>query len=517
MEWMTSREIAKLITDGSTIALTGFGGMGQCDAILKEIRNAYLQSGHPNGLTVFHAAGQSDQTNGIEYIAYEGLIKRVFGGHWGLAPNMRSLIEEERVEAFCLPQGQLTHLFRTMANGLPGHFSPIGLGTFVDPRVDGGKFNGKAKQSKIEPVDLITIQGKEYLFYKQIPIDFVFIRGTFIDESGNLSTDEEPLKLELLSAALAAKAHGGKVIVQAKYRVSNETIHPKKVTIPGYLVDYAVIAENPEEDHRQVPSATYDPKYSGDLRVPIDKISALPLSIRKVIGRRAIQEFKGGSVVNLGIGIPGDVIGPVSAEEEKLDQMTLTIESGVIGGVPIGKNEFGITINADAILDHESQFDYYHGSGVDIAYMGAAEIDQFGNVNVSKFGGRLVGCGGFMDVTQPAKKVVFCTTFTNGGLEIAIQNGELKILREGRNKKFVDQVEQITFSGKVASSNRKKVVFVTERAVFQLDEKGLTLIELAPGIDLEQDIIRQMAFQPNISPNMKRMDRQLFREDHQHA
>lgn len=512
MKIVSPHTIANIITDHSTVALTGFGGMGQCDAILKEIRNRFFQSGHPKGLTIFHAAGQSDRTNGLEYIAYETLISRIIGGHWGLAPKMRALIEENRVEAFCLPQGQLTHLFRTMANGLPGHFSPIGLGTFVDPRWEGGKFNEKAKQSEDHPVQLLSIKGEEYLFYQQVPIDFVLIRATSIDEYGNVSTEEEPLKLELLSAAQSAKANGGTVIVQVKYQVKGGTMHPKNVTIPGYLVDYAVVVEHPEQDHRQVPSSTYDPKYSGDLRVPIGKSEALPLNIRKVIGRRAIQELTKGSVINLGIGIPGDVMGPISAEEGRLEEMIFTVESGVVGGVPVGKNEFGVTINADAILDHASQFDHYHGSGVDISYMGAAEIDSYGNVNVSKFGGRMIGCGGFMDVTQPAKKVVFCTTFTNGGLEVAIQDGNIQVLREGKNPKFVEHVEQITFSGIMASTEQKKVIYVTERAVFQLSPEGLILMEIAPGVDLERDILQQMEFSPILSPNLRPMDAQLFQE-----
>jgi propionate CoA-transferase len=511
MELVLPQDVVKKIKDGSTIAFTGFGGMGQCDAVLKAIRASFLNSGHPRNLTIFHAAGQSDRTNGLEYIALEGLISRIFGGHWGLLPKISSLIENNLVEAYCLPQGQLTHLFRAMANGLSGHFSPIGIGTFVDPRMEGGKFNEKAKQSGYSPVEVVSILNEEYLFYKTIPLDYVLIRGTTIDENGNLSAKEEPLKLEILSAAQAAKAQGGKVIVQAKYLARSGDIHPKNVVIPGYLVDYSVIVENPELDHRQVPSVVYHPKYSGDIRVPVDELPKLPLDIRKIIGRRAVKELTKGSVVNLGIGIPGDIIGAVSAEEGLLNDMILTIESGVVGGVPVGKNEFGITVNADAILDHASQFDYYHGCGVDITFMGAAEVDQGGNVNVSKFGGRMVGCGGFMDVTQPAKKVVFCTTFTNGGLEVNVQDGQLKIIREGKNKKFVTNVEQITFSGSYASKHQKPVFYVTERAVFELSSNGLILTEIAPGIDLERDIYSQMEFEPILSPNLKVMDENLFR------
>ncbi|EPZ45418.1 acyl CoA:acetate/3-ketoacid CoA transferase [Alicyclobacillus acidoterrestris] len=512
MEFIEASEAAAKIEDGSAIALTGFGGMGQCDAVLKSIRDLYLRTGHPQNLSVFHAAGQSDGTNGLEYIAVEGLISKVVGGHWGLLPRMQQLIEQNRVEAYCLPQGQLTHLFRTMANGLPGHFSMIGLGTFVDPNVEGGKFNDKAKASSDNRVEVVHILGSDYLFYKSVPIDYVLIRGTAIDEAGNVSVKEEPLKLEILAAAQAAKAQGGKVIVQVKYVVKHGTIHPKDVAIPGYLVDYAVVAKNPAQDHRQVPSAVYDPRYSGDLVVPDKALPTLPFSVRKLIGRRAVKELTPGAVVNLGIGIPGDVIGPVSAEKGLLEQMVLTIESGVVGGVPAGKNQFGITVNAEAILDHASQFDYYHGCGIDLTFMGAAQIDQYGNVNVSQFGGRKIGCGGFIDVTQPAKKVVFCTTFTNGGLEVAVQDGKLEIVREGRHSKFVCGVEQITFSGKYAAVHGKEVVYVTERAVFVLSEEGLVLTEIAPGVDLQRNILDVMDFAPIVSPDLKVMDEDIFHD-----
>ncbi|GIM45517.1 propionate CoA-transferase [Collibacillus ludicampi] len=509
MKIVKSEDLVRTIPDGCTIAFTGFGGMGQCDRILMDIRRRFLETGHPKNLTIFHAAGQSDRNNGIEYLAEEGLIKRIIGGHWGLAPKIRKMIEDNKIDAYCLPQGQLTHLFRTIANGLPGQISPIGLGTFVDPRIDGGKFNERTK-TKENLVEILTIDDQEYLFYKAISFDYVLIRGTSADENGNITTEEEPLKLEILSAAQAAKACGGKVIVQVKYLAKSGTFHPKEVVIPGYLVDYVVIAENPMEEHRQIPNCVYHPVYSGELRVPVEQATPLPMSVRKIIGRRAVQELTKNAVVNLGIGIPGDVIGPITVEEGLNSDIILTIESGIIGGVPIGSNQFGIAKNAEVILDHGSQFDHYHGAGVDLAFMGAAEVDRFGNVNVSKFGNRSVGCGGFIDVTQPAKKVIFCTTFTTGGLEVEIDRGKIRILQEGKNKKFVSDVNQITFSGKYAAKHDKKVIYVTERAVFQLTLEGLELVEIAPGIDLERDILGQMDFQPKISDHLKLMDPRIF-------
>ncbi|UOF91000.1 acyl CoA:acetate/3-ketoacid CoA transferase [Fodinisporobacter ferrooxydans] len=504
-----AEQLAQEIHDGSTIALVGFGGMGQCDKILKAIGKRFKEEGHPRNLTVFHTAGQSDKSNGIEYIAEEGLISRVIGGHWGLAPKMRKLIEENKVDCYCWPQGQLTHLLRAMANKLPGQISPIGLGTFVDPRIEGGKFNERTKE-KEDLVHLLNIQGNEFLLYSSIPFDYVFIRGTSIDENGNITTEEEPLKLEILSGAQAAKAYGGKVIAQIKYLAKKESFHPKDVVVPGYLIDGAVLVDDPNTEHRQVPSTVFNPIFSGDVRTPTGNFHPIPLDIRKVIGRRAVQELKSPVVVNLGIGIPGDVIGPIAQEEGLNQTITLTLESGVIGGVPVGGNEFGITRNADAIIEHEYLFDYYHGAGIDITFMGAAEVDRYGNVNVSKFGGRTTGCGGFIDITQPAKRVVFCTTFTGGGLEVSIEDGQLNILQEGKIKKFRQQVEQITFSGKYAAANGKRVLYVTERAVFVLTENGFVLSEIAPGIDLERDILQQMDFQPIIDKNLKIMDESIF-------
>jgi propionate CoA-transferase len=359
----------------------------------------------------------------------------------------------------------------------------------------------------------ITIGKEEFLMYKSVPFNYVFIRGTSIDENGNITTEEEPLKLEILSAAQAAKAFGGKVIAQVKYMAKKETFHPKDVVVPGYLVDSFVLAEDPETEHRQVPSTVYNPIFSGDVRTPADTFSPIPLDIRKVIGRRAVQELTPGAVVNLGIGIPGDVIGPITNEEGLNQGITLTLESGIVGGVPIGANEFGVARNADAILDHEYLFDYYHGTGIDITFMGAAEVDQFGNVNVSKFGSRTTGCGGFIDITQPAKKVVFCTSFTGGGLKVSVENGQIKILQEGEIRKFGNDVYQITFSGRYASEREKEVIYVTERAVFVLTKEGVILTEIAPGIDLEKDILQKMDFRPIIDKNLKVMDARIFYEE----
>lgn len=503
-----AEHLASEIPDGSTIALVGFGGMSQCDKILRAIGERFEQTGQPKNLTIFHTAGQSDGSNGIEYIAKEGLVSRVIGGHWGLAPKMRKLIEENKVDCYCWPQGQLTHLLRAMANKLPGQISPIGLGTFIDPQIEGGKFNERT-QTKEDLIQRVEIASEEYLLYPSIPFDYVFIRGTSIDEDGNITTEEEPLKLEILSAAQAAKAFNGKVIAQVKYVARKESFHPKDVVVPGYLVDGYVLAENPEIEHRQTPSTVYSPVFSGDIRTPTEGIDTIPMDIRKIIGRRASLELAKDTVVNLGIGIPGDVIGPITSEEKVNQDLILTLESGIVGGVPLGGNEFGIARNAVAILEHEYLFDYYHGAGIDITLMGAAEVDQFGNVNVSQFGGRAVGCGGFIDITQSAKKVVFCTTFS-GGSKITIENDQLKILQEGKIRKLKNHVGQITFSGKYAADHGQEVMYVTERAVFELTKDGLMLTEIAPGLDLEEDVLNHMEFRPLVSSTLKSMDVRIF-------
>ena len=345
------------------------------------------------------------------------------------------------------------------------------------------------------------------------PIDVAIIRGTTADENGNITMEEEAVKLEALSVAQAAKSNGGKVLVQVKNMAKNGSLPPKDVVIPGIYVDGIVIAENAEEDHRQTSSYFYHPVYTGELRVPLSASEPLPLTVRKIIGRRAVKELYPGAVVNLGTGIPGDVIGPITDEEGINNGITLTVESGVIGGVPEGGLDFGIGKNAEAIIEHGYQFDYYNGSGVDITFMGLAEADSEGNVNVSKFGPKTAGCGGFIDITQPAKKVVFCTTFTAGGLEISVTNGELNVTKEGKIKKFVSDVNQITFSGKNARNNKQPVILVTERAVFELTLDGWMLTEIAPGIDLEKDVLQYMDFKPLVSDHLKTMDAEIFRDE----
>lgn len=497
------------IKNEHTITTVGFTLMGASEAILKEIERRFHEQGSPCDITLFHGAGQSDRANGIQHLAHKGLIKRIIGSHWGLAPKLGELLHNNDVEAHCLPQGQIVHLFRAMASGKPGNFSKVGLGTFVDPRIEGGTMNERAKSTG-SFVEVIEINNEEYLFYKAIPIDIAIIRGTTADENGNITMEDEAVKLEAISVAQAAKRYGGKVIVQVKNYVKRGTLHPKEVVIPGIYVDGIVVTDDPVTEHRQTSSVFYDPAYTGDLKVPSSTLNPLPLNIRKVIGRRGAMELYPSAVVNLGTGIPGDTIGSVASEEGMLNDIVLTVESGVIGGVPAGGIDFGIAKNAEAIIEHGYQFDYYNGAGIDITYMGTAEVDESGNVNVSKFGNRAVGCGGFIDITQPAKKVIFLGTFNAGGLEVAVEDGQLRIVQEGKYKKFLKRVNQITYSGKYAREISQPVLFITERAVFRLIPEGLELIEYAPGVDIEKDVVAQMEFQPIISPKLKTMPKELF-------
>lgn len=508
---LSAKEAVDMITDSKTITTVGFTLMGASEDILREIEARFLATGHPKNLTLFHAAGQSDRKNGIEHLAHPGLISRIIGSHWGLAPKWGELICSNKVEAHCLPQGQIVHLFRALASGKPGNFSKVGLGTFIDPRIEGGKINRLAQDFK-GFVDLITIEGEEYLLYRGVPMDIAIIRGTTADESGNVTMEDEGLKLEALPVAQAVKRFGGKVIIQVKNLARNGTLNPKEVVVPGIYVDAVVVSENPVENHRLTSSTFVDPAVTGQVKMPETALPRLTLDNRKIIGRRGVMELFPDAIVNLGTGIPGDTIGPIANEEGILNSINLTVESGVIGGVPMGGTDFGIAKNPEAIIEHGYQFDYYNGCGVDITFMGIAEVDFMGNVNVSRFGIKTVGCGGFIDITQPARRVVFLGTFTSKGLQVDISHTGIKIAEEGRVRKFVDRVNQITFSGEYARSVGQKVLYITERAVFELRTEGLTLVEYAPGIDIEKDIIGQMDFRPLVAPDLRPMDERIFME-----
>lgn len=508
-KFVSAEEVARLIPDGATIGTVAMTLSCVAEEILKAMEHSFLATGHPRDLKLLHSAGQSDRKRGFMHFAHEGMLSRIYGSHWGLCPGLMELISQNKVEAYCMPQGQIAQLYRDMAAGLPGRISKVGLGTFIDPRIEGGKMNARTKKLP-DIIKVIEIDGEEYLLYPNIPLDFVILRGTTADERGNFTTDEEAMLIENLPAALAAKRFGGKVIVQVKNVAKYGTLHPKRVVVPGVFVDYIVVCNNPDEDHRQTSSWSFDPAYCGDLRVPTTALTPIPFSIRKVIGRRAMMELKPGAIINLGTGIPNDVVGPIAAEEGISDYITVTVESGIYSGIPAGGIDFGIAKNTDALITHDAQFDFYTGTGVDYTFMGAGEMDEFGNVNSTRFGDRAPGAGGFVDITQNARNVMFCSTFTASGLEVEFADGKVNIIREGRVKKLVKKVQQISFNAEIAKKKKQNVFFVTERAVFHLRPEGPVLIEIANGVDLEKDILNQMDFKPIIDPDLKPINPAIY-------
>jgi len=507
VEFVTAQEVVNLIPDGAVLGLGGFIGTGVAEEIHVNVEKNFLETGKPNNLTLIYAAGIGDgDSRGLNHYAHEGLVKKIIGGHWGLAPKLQPLVAENKVEAYNLPQGVISQLYRDSAAGKPRTITHVGLGTFVDPDLDGGKLNEITKEDLVEK---IKFDGKEFLAYKTQKIDIAIIKGSEADEKGNIGFSKEPLTLEVLALAMNAKNHGGKVIVQVEKKVKEGTINPKDVKIPHILVDAVVVVED-VKNHMQTFGTEYNDAFvRSDLA--IDKVtSTYPLNERKIIARRAAMLLDSNKkVLNYGIGVP-EVIAQVLSEEGQEEGFVPTVEPGGIGGTPAGGLDFGCIVNPDAIIDQPYMFDFYDGGGIDMAYLGLAQCDTEGNINVSKFGPKIAGCGGFINITQNAREIAFCGSFTAGGLKLKAEEGKLTILQEGKTKKFINAVEQITFSGKVAVENRKKVTYITERAVFELRPEGLTLVEVAPGIDVEKDILEQMEFKPVIAEDLKLMDERIF-------
>ncbi|HSI56274.1 MAG TPA: malonate decarboxylase subunit alpha [Ideonella sp.] len=518
---LTPAQAAALIEDGQTVVCAGFVGAGHAEAVTRALEARFLATGAPRELTLFYAAGQGDRAGrGVNHFGHAGLVKRIIGGHWISAPRLGALVNADAVEAWNLPQGVITHLFRAIAGGKAGVVTKVGLHTFVDPRVDGGRLTPSTRGSALEPrVELITLRGEEQLFYPSLPVHVALIRGTTADERGNLATEDEPFHQDLLAIAQAAHNSGGIVIAQVKRIVPAGSLAPNDVRVPGILIDHLVIADDPA-DHWMTFGEAFNPAYT---RRPLDAASPAPhgagsaaappvLDARRIVQRRAFLELQklARPVANLGVGMPAG-IGAIALEEGHAG-FTLTVEAGPIGGTPADQLSFGASAYPEAIIDHAAMFDFYDGGGLDIAFLGLAEFDPEGNVNVSRFGDKVAGVGGFINITQTARRVVFLGTLTAGGLQVQAGDGRLRIVQEGRTGKLVPRLQHLSFNGPYVAGLGRPLLYITERAVFTLREGRLTLVEIAPGIDLQREVLAVCGAPVAVAPALATMDERIFRE-----
>ncbi len=505
---ISARQAADMVKDNSTVALCGFMGFGVPEELMVALSQRFEETQAPRDLTLFHTAAIGDgKERGVICLGKEGLVKKLFCAHIGLEPTLNQLTIENKIATYMVPQGVTSHLLRAIAGKKVGVVTHVGLKTFADPRLDGCKVNDKAREAG-DVVELIKLGGKEQLFYPSFPIHVAFIKGSFADEDGNITLHREAAFADQLEMAAAAHNSGGIVIAQVEKVVARNTLRSQDVKVHGFMVDY-IVEGSPKHTYQSFTTDRYRPEWSGEVRVPMSSVKSAPLTERKIIGRRGALELRRGMLVNLGIGVP-DQVAAVAGEEGLTSQLTMSIESGILGGIPLPGLDTGGSLNAAAMYKHPDIFDIYDGGGIDMTCLGAAQIDPDGSVNVSKFGGRVVGPGGFINISQNAKKVCFCGTFVASKMQLEIKDGKLNIIKDGIGIKFVKQLEHVTFSGEYARSTGQEVLYLTERAVFRVTEKGLTLTEIAPGVDLERHILANMEFRPHIADNLKTMDARIF-------
>ncbi len=507
MKIVTADNAASLIPNGASVLVSGSGGGHAIpEKVLEAIERRYIESGSPAGMTLIHVVGIGDRrTKGAARFRHPGMLKRSLTSALIDSPPLIELARKDAIESYTLPQGALSLLLREIAAGRPGLVTRTGLHSFVDPRHGGGRQSPSAKEDLVE---LLTLDSKEYLRFKPFAIDVAVLRGTTADEDGNVTMEHEAILGEMLSSAQAARRQGGIVIVQVKRLARRGTLPARAVKIPGILVDFVVV----DPDQTQTYTTEYSPAYAGEFRVPQTALKQVPFDVRKIVARRAAMEIVSGAICNLGSGISTG-IAAVASEENILDRFVLTNEQGFIGGAPLTGVDSGAAQNFDAVVDQPYQFDFYDGGGLDIAFLSFAQVDARGNVNVSRFGTKIVGVGGFINISQNARKVVFSGTFTSGGLEVETGRGMLRIVREGAHRKFIQNVEQLCYNAEFAMAEGRKAVFVTERAVFETTAKGLRLIEIAPGIDMTRDILSLIPFPIEIAANPAVMDARLFRPE----
>jgi len=501
---ITADDAAAMIPSGATVAITGAGGgIIEPTTLITALAKRFNETRQPDNLTLLHTTGLGDRNNrGMSPLAIEGMCKRVIGGHWGQSPRLADMAEANAFEAYCLPQGVLSQLFRASAAGQPGVLTHVGLGTYIDPRKTGGKLNARTTEDLVK---VMEIDGKEWLFYSAIPPTVAFLRGTSADTDGYISMEDEITYLDGLAIAQAAHNAGGLVFVQVKRLVKAGSLHPRSIKIPGFLVDGIIV----DSDQTQLYDAPINRFFSGDYAAEVEEVPPLPLDERKVIVRRALMQVCPGDVGNIGVGI-SDGIGAVAGEEGVDEDFVLTVETGPIGGITAKGIFFGASVNMRALVDMPSQFDFYGGGGLDICFLSFAEIDAHGNVNVSRFNNKIQGVGGFVDISSKSKKLVFNGTLTAGGLKTKVGGGKIEITQEGRFKKFIAEVEEVSFSAEQALNRGQEVLYITERAVFRLVPGGLELIEIAPGMTPEKDVFPHMAFTPAVSADLREMDPRYF-------